>query len=217
MRKICYIVGAGNSEGLTFRPAENDLVIAADGGYAVLKELGIKPQFALGDFDSLGYIPDDVEHLSFPPEKDDTDMRLAIFAARERGYDDIVIFGGLGGRLDHTIGNIQNLQHISHAGRGWLWGEETAATVVTNGSITFPGKCKGMFSVFALGGDAEGVSLNNCKYTLQDAVLHCDVPLGVSNEFVGEEAHIIVQKGSLLVIWNCTCAEFDKMIKDGYC
>lgn len=217
MRKICYIVGAGNSDGVTFRPAENDIVIAADGGYEVLKKLGIKPQLALGDFDSLGYIPEDVEHLSFPPEKDDTDMRLAIFGARERGYADIVIFGGLGGRLDHTIGNIQNLQFISHNGRAWLWGEGTAATVITNGSITFPGKCSGMFSVLAIGGNAEGVTLWGCKYPLDKAELKCDIPLGVSNEFVGSEAVVRVEKGSLLVIWNCSATEFDEMIKDGYC
>lgn len=217
MTKLCYIVGAGNTDGISPQPGENDLVIAADGGYAALKGLGIKPHFALGDFDSLGYVPEDVEHLAFPPEKDDTDMRLAIAAAVDRGYTDLVIYGALGGRLDHTIGNIQNLLYISNFGRAWLWGEGTAVTCITCGSISFPGKCSGMFSVFALGGNTEGVTLSGCKYELRQAVMHSDTPLGVSNEFIAGEVYIEVKKGSLLVIWNCTSGELEEMIKDGYC
>jgi len=217
VRKLCYIVGAGNSDGIAIAPAENDLVIAADGGYEALDKLGIKPCVVLGDFDSLGYLPQDVERKTFPPEKDDTDMRLAIFEAFERGYSDLVILGGLGGRLDHTMGNIQNLQMIARKGRGWLWGEGTAVTVITNVAIRFPGKCKGMFSVLALDGEAKGVSLSNCKYPLDNSTLKSDVPLGVSNEFMGEEACVYVSDGTLLVIWNCGCEEFEQMIKDGYC
>ena len=217
MRKLCYIIGAGNTESTCLNPTENDLLIAADGGYEVFKKLGIKPHLALGDFDSLGYIPDDVERRSYPPEKDDTDMRLAIFEAFNRGFTNIVILGGLGGRLDHTLGNVQNLQFISKKGRAWLWGEGTAVTCLRNESITFPGKCAGVFSVLAVEGDAVGVRLEGCKYPLNGDTLHCDVPLGVSNEFLGEEVRIGVENGTLLVIWNCTAQEFEQMIKDGYC
>ena len=84
--KACYIVGAGSFEKLDSLPQEGDLVIAADGGYAYLKQLGIQPDVLLGDFDSLEYVPEHDHILRHSPIKDDTDMALAAFYAQEKGY-----------------------------------------------------------------------------------------------------------------------------------
>ena len=96
--KACYIVGAGSFEKLDSLPQEDDLVIAADGGYAYLKQLGIQPDVLLGDFDSLEYVPEHDHILRHSPIKDDTDMALAAFYAQEKGYRLFYLYGGLGFR-----------------------------------------------------------------------------------------------------------------------
>ena len=218
MEALCYIAGAGGCSGMSIERGEHDMVIAADGGYASLEAAGIVPDIAVGDFDSLGFVPAGVEVLRHPPEKDDTDMMLAICKGLELGYSRFLIYGGLGGRFDHSMANIQSLCYLSRRGaRGWLWGDGTAATAVTGGRIDFPGKCRGMFSVFSLGGRAEGVCESGSEYTLDGDALDFGYPLAVSNEFTGAPVCISAERGTLAVIWTCSAAELEQMIRDGHC
>ena len=78
MNNICYIVGAGDNTGTNFTKKENDYVIAVDGGYKIVKKLGISPDLTLGDFDSLGYVPDELNIKTFQVEKDYTDTMIAV-------------------------------------------------------------------------------------------------------------------------------------------
>ena len=106
--KICYIFGAGEQSSCDIRLSGSDLVIAADGGFDYLKKLGLRADIVLGDFDSLSdsqNLPEDF--IRYPKEKDDTDMMIAIKEGLARGYRTFRIYGGLGGRLDHTIANLQ--------------------------------------------------------------------------------------------------------------
>ena len=104
--ETCYIFGAGDFTPCTIDLTSKDLVIAADGGYDYLIRLGLRADVVLGDFDSVTSpdLWDDAicEKLTYPPEKDDTDMMLAIKLGLSRGYREFAIYGGLGGRLDHT-------------------------------------------------------------------------------------------------------------------
>ena len=109
MNKKCYIVGAGDNSGTNFSKEKDEYVIAADGGLATLEKLGIQPDFILGDFDSLGYVPDGKNIEVHKVEKDDTDMMLSVERAVESGYNEIEIFGGTGGRIDHTVANFQTM------------------------------------------------------------------------------------------------------------
>ena len=109
MNKKCYIVGAGDNSGTNFSKGKDEYVIAADGGLATLEKLGIQPDFILGDFDSLGYVPDGKNIEVHKVEKDDTDMMLSVERAVESGYNEIEIFGGTGGRIDHTVANFQTM------------------------------------------------------------------------------------------------------------
>ena len=198
----CVIFCAAGFDGLARPLKKEDFVIAADGGLAHLKALGLEPDEILGDFDSLGYIPDDAR--VFPVEKDDTDAMLAARRGLERGFREFYFYGSLDGpRLDHTVANFQTLQFLADRGAtGYLVGLNCLVTVVKNGSISFPAGTEGTVSVFCLGSDADGVTLQGLYYSLSDGTLTAGFPLGISNHFTGRPARIEVARGSLLVIWD---------------
>lgn len=196
----CFIFGAGEFYGLPCGIGAEDMVIAADGGWNVCKALGLDPNLLVGDFDSLGETPDFPRILRLPVEKDDTDMLRAVREGFLHGQREFHLLGGMGGRTDHTIANLQTLAFIAkHGGRGWLYGSGERFTAVENGAITLEKREKGTFSVFCLGGDASGVTIRGGQYALSDAVLTADFPLGVSNHFTGEDVVISVQQGCLLI------------------
>ena len=120
---ICYIIGAGECAPMDFDPGETDLLIAADGGYRAVCDAGMRPDLIVGDFDSLGGVPTDAPVIRCPVEKDDTDTMIAIKEGLARGYQRFQIYGGLGGRLDHTIANLHALAYLAdHGARGRLVG-----------------------------------------------------------------------------------------------
>ena len=137
------------------------------------------------------------------PEKDDTDMMIALKRGLETGYRIFHIYGGCGGRFDHTLANIQCLAYLAqnHA-RGYLIGKKHTVTLIENERIEFPKERTGYVSVFSYGETARGVTIKGLKYTLTDAYLTDRVPLGVSNEFVGTPSLIRVREGRLLVVYE---------------
>ena len=197
--KKCVIFCAAEFEG-TAVPA--DLVIAADGGLRHCEKLGLSPDVVLGDFDSLGFVPEGA--LVHPVQKDDTDAMLAVRLGLERGFREFVIYGGLDGpRLDHTVANFQTLQFLADYGAfGYLVGRTHTVTVLKNGALAFSPEAEGIISVFCMGGDAEGVTIRGLQYELENGTLSAGFPLGVSNHFIGKCAEISVQEGSLLIIWD---------------
>ena len=198
----CIIFCAAGFDGLAQPIANDDFVIAADGGLAHTRQLGITPNEILGDFDSLGFTPEGAN--VFPVEKDDTDAMLAVRRGLTLGYREFVLYGSLDGpRLDHTVANFQTLQFLAdnHAA-GYLVGSTYLVTVVKDGSLFFPAGMEGTVSVFCLGKDAEGVTLEGLYYPLEKGALTAGFPLGVSNHFTGKQAAITVENGSLLVLWD---------------
>ena len=203
----CYIFGAGSYFGLIRRPAPEDTVIAADGGWRICREEGIVPDLLLGDFDSLHTVPDFGHIRRVPVEKDDTDSMLAVRLGLKEGCTEFLLYGSLDGpRLDHTVANFQTLQYLADRGAtGYLVGNTTLVTVVKNGKITFPAGKTGTISVFCMGSDATGVTERGLYYKLENGTLTSGFPLGVSNHFTGEKAEIEVKDGSLLVLWERKC------------
>lgn len=202
---ICYIVGAMSlTPDLRPYPTPGDYVIAADRGFDSLMAYGVNPDLAVGDFDSLGHAPNHPNVIRLPVEKDDTDMVYALRKGLELGYRRFVLLGGVGGRLEHTLGNLQMLDWLAlHGAQGFLAGEKTAATCIRDGkTIIFPASMTGYLSVFCNSGRAEGVELTGLKYPLTDYTLTSDFPLGVSNQFLGEEARVSVARGSLILVWE---------------
>ena len=199
---ICYIVGAGTFYEEGFAPERGDFVIAADGGYQILLERGVTMDLVVGDFDSIGFRPDHPNVVDLPVEKYDTDMMAAIRLGREQGFRSFCLYGGTGGRVDHTLANLQSLVWLSRRGcQGALIGDGWTTRAVTNGMWSFGPEHRGLLSVFCMGDRAEGVWLRGLKYPLEGAALTCDFPLGVSNEFMGAAGSVSVERGTLLVVY----------------
>lgn len=208
--KICYIVGAGENYGLDFTPSANDFVIAADAGIRYLEECGITADLVIGDFDSLDDVPSYPNTITLKAEKDDTDMLAAVREGIKAGYCDFHIYCGMGGRIDHTIANLQVLADLSENGmRGFLFGKDSVITAITNQTITFDKIPSGYVSVFSHTEKSEGVYLRGLKYELTNAVLTNTFPLGVSNEFIGKKSSISVGSGTLLIVLPADVMFFD--------
>lgn len=201
---VCYIAGAMSlTPALCPCPRAEDYVIAADRGYDSLMAYGVTPDLVVGDFDSLGYAPSHPNVIQLPCAKDDTDMVFALRQGLDRGYRRFVLLGGVGGRLEHTLANLQVLDWLTTQGaQGFLAGEKTVATALRNGSLTFPPSMSGYLSVFCNSGEARGVTLRGLKFPLEDSTLLGSFPVGVSNEFLGQPAHVSVREGCLLLLWE---------------
>lgn len=200
----CLIFGAAALAQLVTPIESGDLLIAADGGLRHFDALGCTPDVIIGDFDSLGYVPQDAQ--VFPVEKDDTDLMLAVRHGLSHGFQQFYLYGAFdGSRLDHTIANFQTLAFLrSQGAHGWLIGKQYLATVIQNERVTFPASCEGILSVFCMGSDATGISLRGLKYGLEDGTLSSTYPLGVSNHFTGKQAEVTVKNGMLLLLWDVT-------------
>lgn len=199
----CYIFGAAEGLPEKFQKGNGDLIIAADAGFLHLEALGIKPDIALGDFDSLGSVPECKEIIRHPVKKDDTDTMLAVKTGFERGYKRFVLYGCAGKRLDHTFANIQTLYYIANrGGEGYICGEDFTATALKNRKIEFVDSAKGNISLFVATSKAEKINIKGLLYELENAVISYDFPLGVSNEFIGKKARIEVGDGMVLIVWS---------------
>lgn len=201
MDKLCVIFGAGEVHSPRKHFGKDDLIIAADGGYAVAVAAGLEPNVVIGDFDS-GQMPQDTAAhvIKLNRDKDDTDMLAAVKLGLRRGYKTFVLYGGTGGRPDHTFANISTLAYLNaYDARGFLVDKDTVATVITDSDITLPKTAHGTVSVFAYGGAASGVTYKNLSYILDNVELIPDFPLGVSNATTDKPAKISVKHGSLLI------------------
>ena len=198
----CLIFCAAQFDRLAAPVAADDYLLAADGGLCHLEKLNLTPHGIIGDFDSLGYVPQGAQ--VFPVEKDDTDAMLAARKGLELGYREFIFYGALDGpRLDHTLANFQALQFLAdHGAPAYLVGNDYIVTVIREETVEFPAEAAGVLSLFCLGPDAEGVILENLYYPLQNGRLTSGFPLGVSNHFTGKCARVTVQKGSLLALWD---------------
>lgn len=209
----CIVIGAGDLTVGQIQVGEEDLVIAVDGGINYCGVLEIEPAMILGDFDSVNeaqreailqmkeQVPDRVVVLK--PEKADTDMLAALKLGLEKGYDFFYIYGGTGGRMEHTLANIQSLLFLKNRGAvGYLMDGNGMIFVMKNEEVRLRDNLEGYFSLFCLGKEAKGVTIRGMKYELTDYTMTNDFPIGVSNEFIGKEATVSVRDGELVGVVN---------------
>ena len=186
-----------------YAPKPGDCVLCADGGWHVAQAVGVKPDAVVGDFDSSD-APTDEPVERFPVEKDDTDTMLCMKKGLALGCDDFLIVGGFGGRLDHTLANLQALNYAASLGAraemcdGLRW-----ATVIRGGSVAVERR-PGKLSVFALDSVCHGLCIRGAKYNVENVEITSAFPLGMGNDFVEDVVEISVSDGALLVM---TCPE----------
>lgn len=205
----CIIVGAGDLTVGQLSLREDDFLIAVDGGLSYCGILEAEPDLILGDFDSLTEgeaealrtlekeIPERIIRLR--PEKDDTDMLYALKWALDQGYREFRLYGATGGRFEHTFANIQCLLYLkNHGAVGYLMDGNGMILVLKNEAVRFQADLEGYLSLFSLGACAKGVNIRGMKYPLVDYTMTNDFPIGISNEFIGEEAEVSVEEGELV-------------------
>ena len=178
-----------------------DYLICADGGYHYADQAKIVPDLIIGDFDSAEYPSDKAKNvISVPVEKDDTDTMLCVKKALKLGYKDLVILGGIGGRLDHTYANIQTLAYAAGRGaRAVLRDSFNEVHLLLPGTYTFPG-FDGKLSLFAYSEEVSGLSIHGVHYPLENACIDQFFPIGTSNEITGPFAEVSFSEGILLMI-----------------
>ncbi len=199
-----FIFGGGEilCKYIEERPCDGDMVICADSGYKNAAEMGVKVDILLGDFDSLGEVPDvDCEILRVPSEKNETDTQLAVAVALERGANEIIIVGSTSGRVDHTLSQLAILEQLYEKKVPCyiINGQNRVRFIRDSGTILIRSQYR-YFSVITLDKVAKKVSIDGAKYPLKNANIERGVQFAVSNEIVKNAALINVKKGSLYVI-----------------
>ena len=224
--KRCMIISGAPVAG-KLPVTKDEYIIACDAGVKHALTAGRKPDLLVGDFDTYREpLPEKIPVLRAPAEKDDTDTMMAVRYALEQGFEQIHICAALGGRLDHSIGNLSAAAYVAERlGSCYVYGAGEMAILLYNGSVRL-GRCtmrnavedvhgevnvngttaiagckdKMFVSVFAWTEEAKGVSYRGLKYPLSDATLTRAFALGISNEFAEEEAEISVKDGMLLIV-----------------
>lgn len=201
--KKCYIIAGGDFDGFFDKVNEEDMVIAADKGHIYAKESGITPTMIIGDFDSANQPEGDLV-IKLNPIKDYTDTKAALMVAEDWGYDEIIVYGGLGGRESHTFANIKNALEFKKKGINVVLKSKYKSFYIVDDKLDYKIKDSEDFyvSIFALSDIVKGVDIKGLYYELNNFDLTNDNALGVSNETCGKDFKIKVKSGYLLVIFE---------------
>lgn len=182
----------------------DDFIICADGGYKHAEKANLTPNIIIGDFDSAEVpLNPNAEVLKLPKKKDDTDTFRCVKEALKQNFDEIVIFGGTGGRMDHTYANISVLSYIhSHGAKGILIDESNLLTIISNEEMLIEDKLGERFSIFPFGCESCVVTLSGFEYNLERGRLLVDEPIGISNIITENTARVRIYEGSAVIIFS---------------
>ncbi len=202
--KRCVIVGGADildyNKTKRYLSSE-DFYIFCDCGLRHSVGLGAKPNLIVGDFDSSENPCLDVETIVLPREKDDTDTVFAVKEALKRGFEEFLILGVIGQRLDHTLGNVSILKMLFDLGKSAVIVDDYCEMQIVGKETQYIPHSFPYFSLINIFGKATGVYIKNAKYPLENAEITCDYQYGVSNEVLQEEtAEVYVESGCLLLI-----------------
>ena len=205
----CVIVGGAEINNYDFireKLYADDFVIFCDGGLKHLENLQVKPSLIVGDFDSHENPHLDVETIVLPCEKDDTDTVHAVKEALSRGFDNFLLIGVIGARLDHTLGNLSILLFLDSLGKkGYIIDDYSEMEIVSNEPVSISDQYS-FFSLLNITGCAKGITISGAKYPLVDGEITCEYQYGVSNEVLPEDiASVRVKEGRLLLIKDRQC------------
>ena len=204
MMRRCVIVGGADINNYGFireKLCADDYVVFCDSGLKHLEYLHAKPSLIVGDFDSHDNPRLHIETIVLPREKDDTDTVYAVKEAIKRGFDDFLLIGVAGARLDHTLGNVSILLYLDSLGKkGCIIDDYSEMEIVSERPVSICDEYS-FFSLLNITGCAKGITINGAKYPLADAEISCEYQYGISNEVLpGEKAVVSVKCGKLLLI-----------------
>lgn len=202
----CVIVGGADIHNYGFLREvlrADDYVVFCDSGLKHLDGLQVKPGLIVGDFDSHENPHLDVETIVLPCEKDDTDSVYAVKEGVKGGFENFLLIGVVGARLDHTLANVSLLLYLDSLGKkGCIIDDYSEMEIVSDAPVSISERYP-FFSLLNIFGCAKGITITGAKYPLRDAEITCEYQYGVSNEVLaGEEATVSVKEGKLLLIKN---------------
>lgn len=204
LKNRCVLIGGGDCtvELLKANIRENDYIICADSGYDIANEAKLIPDLLIGDFDSIKSVPENIDKITLPVEKDVTDCVAAYYEGDKHGFKSFVLFGGTGGRFEHTFANISLMANASKSGNFFeIVDEKHIYRCITNSSIKIEKKDNQQISVFAYGNKAFGVTEKGFHYLLNDYTLDpFDGALGTSNDIIDDYGEISVKNGTIIII-----------------
>lgn len=202
MRKCSIIVYIEKDASRILSGIDRDsFIICADGGTEYALSEGIIPDLVIGDFDSYrGVLPEDIPRIVLPEEKDDTDTHYCVKYAMEQGFSDITVYGGLGGRFDHSVSNLQTLRYAAENGCTISLISSGNTIYVINSCSIALSRQPSYVSVFALSDICQGVTIRGAAYDVENAVFTGSFPIGTSNEFSDDTIEVSVKSGTLAVI-----------------
>ena len=204
-----FIIANGQiHEGDFYRSlvAPTDLVICADGGASNARALGLQPQVVIGDLDSLDsnlqaqLEADGCQVLAYPARKDETDLELALRYAIERGVDEILILGALGGRIDQTLANVLllALPELRYVKAKILGGRQEVSLI--RDAALIEGQVGDTFSLLPLTEEVTGIYTEGLEYALENATLYLGPSRGISNVLTSSQARVRIDRGLLLAV-----------------
>ena len=202
--KRCVIVGGAginNYDYIRGRLCSDDYIVFCDSGLRHLEPLQVKPSLIVGDFDSHDNPYLDVETIVLPCEKDDTDTVFAVKEAIKRGFDDFLLIGVVGARLDHTLGNVSILLYLDSFGKKGIIIDDYSEMEIVSNEPAYIEDSYAFFSLLNVSGTAKGITIENAKYLLNNAEITCEYQYGVSNEVLPcKTAKVSILEGKLLLI-----------------
>ncbi len=202
-RAFIYTGGIIHPNHITEHPKAEDLCIAADSGYHNAKKLGERVDILIGDFDSIGQVPrDEVKEIrEVPAEKDLTDTQIAVEIAVAEGAEEMILIGGLSGRLDHSLSNLGILEDMySRNLHGYMTDGQNRVHYIKSSSTLIARSAYKYISILAADETVKGVSIEGGKYPLKNQTLKRRLQYAVSNEITGNVVLISVKKGGIFII-----------------
>ena len=203
----CVIVGGasiGDYRTVGAMLRQDDYVIYCDCGLRHMDGLGAEPDLIVGDFDSYSNPEMETETIVLPCEKDDTDTVFAVKEALKRGFEEFLLVGVVGERLDHTLGNVSILLMLDSEGKVGTIIDDYSEMEIVSDRCEMPciiDDSYVYFSLINISGTARGVTIRGAKYPLENAEITCEYQYGVSNEVLpGCTAEVSVGEGRLLLV-----------------
>lgn len=200
----CVVVGGADIidyEIIKSYIKENDFFIFCDCGLRHREMLGVEPQLIVGDFDSFENPVLQCETIVLPCEKDDTDTVFAVKEAVKRGFDEFLLIGVVGQRLDHTLGNVSILKMLFDKNISALIVDDYCEMQAVGKKTACVDDSFPYFSLINIFGETKGITIKNAKYPLDNAEITCDYQYGVSNEVIkGKTAEVTVDDGVILLV-----------------